>query len=76
MWNKKSNQTMLLLKRSILWVPKKIASDLRIGFFVSETKHMYAEVVIHEAGSLEAVGLPGYPQLFIGQNKRVEVLTK
>ncbi len=37
---------------------------------------MYAEVVTNVAGSLEAVGLPGYPEVFICWNKRDEVLTK
>ncbi len=37
---------------------------------------IYAEVVTFVAGSLEAVGLPGYPKVFDRWNKRDEVLTK
>jgi hypothetical protein len=37
---------------------------------------MYAEVVTRVAGSLEAVGLPGYPEVLFVENKRGEVLPK
>jgi hypothetical protein len=37
---------------------------------------MYAEVVTRVAGSLEAVGLPGYPKVLFVEINVDEVLTK
>ncbi len=55
---------------------KPIKETLEKYVYYWENLRIYAEVVTHVAGSLEAVGLPGYPRMHICWNKLDEVLTK
>ncbi len=75
-YNDNQLPSIWLLFTSSKYVSPKVFLAVSLSVLSCELNIINAEVAAHVAGSLEAEGLPGYPQMPTCWNKRDDALTK